>query len=281
LEKVDVVINYEIDRSFVENLVNSFKNVIFVLFFISIPLFGFSENADLKGKTESVSNDDTTILITGANRGIGLALAKKFHQQGYRVIATARKPKNAKELQSLGVEIVALDIADSVSVSTLKETLKGRAIDILLNNAGIGGHSTGKFKDLDIERLNKVFDVNSLGALRVIQALMPNMQQSRHKVIASVSSRMGSIQNNSGGAIGYRASKSALNSFNKSLSVEFAKQGFVFVVLHPGWVRTDMTNDRATYSTTESAQGLFRVVTGLSKDDNGKFYDLHGKSIAW
>ena len=92
---------------------------------------------------------------------------------------------------------------------------------------------------------------------------------------------MGSIEQNTGGAIGYRASKSALNSINKSLSSEFSKEEFVFVVLHPGWVRTDMTNERATYSTDESAQQLFKVITALSARDNGQFYDLHGKSIAW
>jgi NAD(P)-dependent dehydrogenase (short-subunit alcohol dehydrogenase family) len=119
------------------------------------------------------------------------------------------------------------------------------------------------------------------GALRVIQALMPNMKMGSRRVVASMSSRMGSIAQNTGGAIGYRASKSALNSINKSLSNEFSEQDFVFVVLHPGWVRTDMTNERATYSTDESAKELFQVITSLSKGDNGQFYDLHGKSIAW
>ena len=93
---------------------------------------------------------------------------------------------------------------------------------------------------------------------------------------------MGSIEENtSGGGLGYRASKSALNSFNKSLSIEFAKQGFVFVVLHPGWVRTDMTSDKATYSTQESADNLYQVVSKLNQKDNGKFYDLLGQSVAW
>lgn len=222
-----------------------------------------------------------TVLITGANRGIGLALATHFHQQGYKVIGTARKPSKAVELNKIGVEVVQLDITDSDSVTALKSKLKGRQIDILLNNAGIGGHSTAKFEDLDIERLQTAFNVNSLGALRVIQALIPNLKMGPRKIVASVSSKMGSIKESSGGAIGYRASKTALNSFNKSLSVEFAKQGFVFVVLHPGWVRTDMTSSNATYSTSESAQGLFKVITGLSKADNGRFFDLHGKSIAW
>jgi len=239
--------------------------------------------ASLLSFPQQVSADDKeTILITGANRGIGLALATQFHQAGYKVIATARKPEKATELKKLGVQIEPLDITDSKSVAELKARLAGRKIDILLNNAGIGGHSTQHFKDLDIEKLQWVLNVNSLGALRVTQALLPNLEKSDRRIVASVSSRMGSIsQNNSGGVMGYRASKTALNSFNRSLSLEFADQGYIFVVLHPGWVRTDMTSERATYSPEESAMGLFKVVSNLKKSDNGKFYDLHGKLISW
>lgn len=223
----------------------------------------------------------STVLITGANRGIGLALARHFHQQGFAVIPTARKPDEALELKKIGVEILQLDITDPVSVESLKSQLENQLVDILVNNAGIGGHSTSELEDLDIERLKHTFNVNSLGALRVTQALIPNLKMGSRKIVANMSSRMGSIQQNTGGAIGYRASKSALNSINRSLSNEFAEQGFIFVVLHPGWVRTDMTNDSATYSTQESARALVKVITGLSKTDNGQFYDLHGQSIAW
>lgn len=222
-----------------------------------------------------------TVLVTGANRGIGLALATKFHQQGYEVIATARKPEKAAALKKLGIRVEQLDIIDKSSVKKFAKRLQGKKIDILINNAGIGGHSTQKFEDLEIDKLMRVFDVNSLGALRVTQALLPNLDQGQTKVVASVSSRMGSIAQNSGGVIGYRASKTALNSFNKSLSIEFSNRGYVFVVLHPGWVRTDMTSDRATYSPQESANGLFKVITELKSADNGKFYDLHGKLLEW
>lgn len=223
-----------------------------------------------------------TILITGANRGIGLALANKFHQQGYHVIATARKPEKADALKKLGVQIEQLDISDQSSVNALKAKLKNHPIDILLNNAGIMGHGTRNFKDLKIDKLDRIFNVNSLGALRVTQALLPNLQDGSRKIVASVSSRMGSIEENTtGGGLGYRASKSALNSFNKSLSIEFAEQGFVFVVLHPGWVRTDMTSVKATYSTEESADKLYQVVSKLNPKDNGHFYDLHGEPVPW
>ena len=231
--------------------------------------------------SQAIGNPPATVLVTGANRGIGLALARTFHQHGLSVIATARKPNEALELKTISVETLQLDITDPASIAALKSELAGRPIDILINNAGIKGHNTANLEDLDIEQLKTTFDVNSLGALRVIQALMPHLKIGSQKTVVNMSSRMGSIADNSGGAVGYRASKGALNNFNKSLSIEFSEQGFVFVVLHPGWVRTDMTSDQATYSTDESAEALFRVISELSQSDNGRFYDLHGESIAW
>ena len=231
--------------------------------------------------SQAINGPSKTILVTGANRGIGLALARTFHEHGFSVIATARKPNEALELKTIGVEVMSLDITEPASIGALKAELAGRPIDILLNNAGIKGHTATALDELDIERLKATFDVNSLGALRVIQALMPNLKIGTQKTVVNMSSRMGSIADNTGGAIGYRASKGALNNFNKSLSIEFSEQGFIFVVLHPGWVRTDMTSDRATYSTDESAEALFRVITELSQSDNGRFYDLHGGLIAW
>ena len=257
------------------------KQVLLVLMASSYSMSSSISVASEAIGAQGISDPPATILVTGANRGIGLALARYFHQKGFTVIATARKPSEALELKTIGVETLPLDITDPASIAALKSELTGRPIDIVLNNAGIKGHSATALDDLDIEQLKTTFDVNSLGALRVIQALMPNLKIGAQKTVVNMSSRMGSIADNTGGAIGYRASKAALNNFNKSLSIEFAQQGFVFVVLHPGWVRTDMTSDRATYSTDESAEALFRVITELSQGDNGHFYDLHGKSIAW
>jgi len=236
----------------------------------------------LLGVTQGLYADPQTVLITGANRGVGLALAEKFKQHGYHVIATARKPERAEALRALGVQIEQLDVVSADSVAKLAAKLKGQSIDVLLNNAGIGGHSAPSFAQLDIEQLQRVLDVNGLGALRVTQALMANMADSKHKVVANISSIMGSTGlNQRGGALGYRASKAALNNFTKSLAVEYGKSGFVFVVLHPGWVRTDMGTERATYSAEESATGLFEVIAGLGAKDNGLFYDFQGKALAW
>ena len=230
----------------------------------------------------SNAKDKSTVLITGANRGIGLALAKQFSKQGFNVIATARTPAQASELKALPVQVEQLDIAQADSVAKLATKLKGRGIDMLINNAGISGHSSQRFEDLDIEQLTKVFNVNSLGALRVTQALLPNLLLENTRIVASLSSRMGSIADNTRGCCyGYRASKSALNSVSKTLAIEFADRDFTFVTLHPGWVKTDMTSDAATYTPRQSAEKLYTVITGLDQQSNGQFYDLLGNRLPW
>ena len=189
-----------------------------------------------------------SILITGANRGVGLALAKKFHAQGYEVIATARKPDQAKALKALGVRIEQLDVTSPDSVAALKRSLADKTIDILVNNAGISGHGARSLAQTDIEQFKKTLDVNSLGPLRVTQALLPNLMTSETKIVANMSSVNGSITRIFNGCcLGYNGSKAALNSYNRVLSFEFSSRDFIFVVLHPGWVKTDMTGDFATY----------------------------------
>lgn len=245
--------------------------------FVSLIVLGFMSFSNIASSSEK-----GTVLITGANRGVGLAMVKKFHAEGYDVIATARKPEKASALKEMGIRIEALDVTSSDSVNKLKAALGTEKIDILINNAGIAGHATTSFADLDIDQLSKVIDVNSLGMLRVTQALLPNMKNSSRKIVANISSLMGSIAGNQRGCCyGYRASKAGMNSFNKSLAIEYGPEKYIFVVLHPGWVRTDMGTKMATFSPEESAAGLYKVIVGLKPVDNGRFYDLHGKSLTW
>ncbi len=226
--------------------------------------------------------DKGTVLITGANRGIGLALAEQFTAAGYQVIGTARKPEKATELAKLGARLEALDVTDTDSVAQLSNRLEGIAIDILINNAGISGHNTKEFASLDIEQLDWVFQVNSFGPLRVTQALLPQLALGSKKQIINISSMMGSMELNTwGGYLGYRGSKSALNSFNTTLSVEYGKKGYTFVVMHPGYVQTDMNNGNGEITPTTSAEGIFKVVSGLKPADNGAFYDHSGKTMPW
>ena len=223
-----------------------------------------------------------TVLITGANRGIGLALVDQFGEAGYAVIGTARKPANATDLKALGAQVEQLDVTDQASVDALADRLAGKPIDILINNAGIIGHDAREFVELDINKLDRTMDVNLYGPLRVTQALLPNVYQGKTRLVVNMTSMMGSVEMNTWGCcVGYRASKAALNIANKSLSIDLGKQGLTFVVLHPGYVKTDMNQGKGNYSAEESASGLYAVISGLDKSDNGKFYDFQGKELPW
>lgn len=222
-----------------------------------------------------------TVLVTGANRGIGLELATQLHARGVKVIATARKPAQAEALQALGVRVEQLDVVDADSVAALAQRLQGEPVDMLINNAGVGGEAGGSIATTDFEKLAWVFDVNSTGPMRVTQALLPNLQAGAGKTVVQIGSVMGSIEQNGGGYYGYRASKAALNMLNKSLAVELGKAGFVCVVLHPGWVKTRLGGAGAPVAVQDSVAGLLTVIDGLSAEDNGGFIDYQGQSIPW
>ncbi len=238
--------------------------------------------AALFGAPQTSAAEKPTVLITGANRGIGLALAREFSANGYAVIGTARNPPAATALEALGASVELLDVSDSDSVTALARRLADARIDILVNNAGIIGHDAASLTELDVDQLNAVFDVNALGPLRVIKALMPQVAAGNRKIVVNVSSMMGSMELNTWGCcLGYRASKAALNSLNKTLSHDLAETGMTFVVLHPGYVQTDMNEGRGNITPQASARGLFDVITGLDIADNGRFYDFQGKAMPW
>ncbi len=222
-----------------------------------------------------------TVLVTGANRGIGLELARQLTEQGHKVIGTARKPAEAKELAALGARVMQLDVIDPESVSALAANLGDLPIDLLINNAGTGGQTPGSFQDTDFERVKLTFDVNSLGPMRVTQALLPNVLASESKTIVHISSTMGSIANNRGGYYGYRASKAALNMLNSSLALELADKGVTSVVLHPGWVQTRMGGSGADISVDVSVAGMLSVIADLTPEKTGGFYDYQGKELPW
>ena len=225
--------------------------------------------------------DGQTVLITGANRGIGLEYARQFAAKGYNVIGTARDPAAATELRAIIERIEALDVADAASVAALAKRLDGMAIDILINNAGVGGRDDNDLASIDFEQMQNTFAVNAFGPLRVIQSLMPNLRLGQRKLVIGMSSQLGSIERSNGGMYAYRASKTALNQFNKILASELGPQGFVFTVLHPGWVQTEMGGANATLTPQESVRGLVGVIEKLGPDDNGRFYDYQGKTIPW
>lgn len=227
------------------------------------------------------ADEPKTVLITGANRGLGLEFAREFQARGYRVIGTARDPAAAEELKALGVRVEQLDVADTGSARALAGRLGGVAIDILINNAGVFGVNASSIEELEVDKLHEAFAVNSLGPLRVTQALLKNLRQGRDKKIINISTTMASISGNTGGAYAYRASKAALNMIGKSLAGDLGGEGFIVVMIHPGWVRTDMGGPTAPLSPEESIGAILKLIDGLKAADNGRFMDYQGQTLAW
>jgi len=227
------------------------------------------------------ADEQKTVLITGANRGLGLEFARQFSSKGYRVIATARNPAEAEELKALGVQVEALDVADTGSAKALAARLAGQAVDILINNAGIIGENARNLGELDVDKLHGSFAINSLGPLRVTQALLENLRKGQAKKIINISTIMASISGNNGGAYAYRSSKAALNMLGKSLAGELGREGFIVVLIHPGWVRTDMGGSAAPLSPEESIGAILSLIDRLKAEDNGRFLDYQGQTIAW
>lgn len=224
---------------------------------------------------------DQTVVVTGGNRGLGLEFCRQLQGLGAEVIATARDPRSAIDLRALETRIEALDVSDAGSVEAFAERLVNVGVDILINNAGFGGSGNG-VGSLDFAELERFFAVNSLGPLRVTQALLPNLRRGKGRKVVHITSKMGSLTENiEGGYYGYRTSKAALNMIHRCLAAELAGQGFVCAVLHPGWVRTGMGGNHAPLSPMESVHGLLGVIARLKRQDNGGFFDYTGTDIPW
>lgn len=220
-------------------------------------------------------------VVTGANRGLGLELCRQLKHAGAEVVGTARDPQTAVDLRSLEVRVEALDVADAESVESFAARLGESKVDLLINNAGVGGAGEG-ISNLDLDDVQHKLQVNTLGAMRVTQALLPNLRRGKGRKIAHVSSRIASIgDNGEGGYYAYRISKAALNMFNRSLAVELVGQGFVCVVLHPGWVRTRMGGATAPQTPEESARGMIELIARLRRQDTGRFFDFNGSELPW
>lgn len=223
----------------------------------------------------------TTFLVTGATRGIGLEFARQLSQRGDDVLATARDPKNAGELTSFRLSIGGLDVSDPISIEGLTEALAGRPIDVLINNAGVGS-PTKSINDCTADELQRVFMINSVAPMLVAKAVLPSLRLGSRKLIVNISSQLASITNNTGGSsYAYRASKTALNQLNKSLASELAPEGFTCVVVHPGWVRTDMGGANAPIVPADSVKLLLKLIDALTPADNGKFFNNDGTTLPW
>ena len=226
----------------------------------------------------------TTILVTGANRGIGLEFVRQY-ADGASIIACCRKPAEAKELNALAkskdVRVMELDTGDASSAARLGRALKGEAVDILINNAGVYGPDKQSAAHSDYEGFAETFRINSIGPLIVSQALRDNLMAGRDKKLVVLTSKMGSISDSSGGALAYRASKAAVNMIMHGLALDWAKDGILVGILHPGWVKTDMGGRGAMITPEESVRGLRQRIAELAPKTSGRFFDYLGKEIAW
>lgn len=214
-----------------------------------------------------------TVLITGASRGLGRALADLYAAAGFRVIACLR--------QGAGE---ALDVSDAGSIAALGARLEGQSIDIVINNAAIRG-DTGGLASLEAEDFLEVMRINALAPLLLARALRPNLVAGRRKVLVNISSRAGSLTegtiDDEDGDYAYRCSKAALNMATVKLAQDFRRDGIAVISLHPGWVRTDMGGAEASVDVAESAGGLKALIDAVTMAETGSFRAYDGRAVAW
>ena len=216
------------------------------------------------------------ILITGANRGLGLEFARQYSAEGWDVVATARE--TSPELDALGIRVESLDMSDLEAVAGFGQRLD--ALDLLIANAGTYGpkqcDSAG-----DALGWGETFTVNTIAPYLLARSVLPLVEQSRGKLIA-ISSKMGSIDDNgSGGYLAYRTSKTALNSAWHNLALDVRRSGVIAAVLHPGWVKTRMGGSSAPLKPEQSVAGMRRVIEQLGSDGSGGFFNYDGAEIPW
>ncbi|MEX2629105.1 MAG: SDR family oxidoreductase [Tistlia sp.] len=224
-----------------------------------------------------------SVLVTGANRGLGLAFVESYAADGWRVHACCRHPEKCRPLQQLGPDVLThrLDVTDGLQVEALARSLGEEPLDLLINNAGLGG-GTEALEELDFDRWQRVLAVNTLAPARLAGAFRPALLASEKRTIANISSQLGSLgDNESGGHYAYRSSKAALNMVTRNLAVDLKPAGGIAVALHPGWVRTDMGGPQASISPQESVAALRRILDGLTLEQSGRFYSWRGHELPW
>jgi len=226
-----------------------------------------------------------TVLITGTSRGLGLEFTKQYAEAGWQVYAGCRSPERALALQSLAkihanITPIALDVMHFDEIDRAASELSAVPIDLLINNAGV--YPESRFGDVDYQDWERAFKINSMAPFKMIDTFLANIMNSQLKKVATLSSKMGSIDDNgSGGSYIYRSSKTAVNMVMKSLTIDLSNHDIAMVTLHPGWVQTDMGGPNGLISAQTSVSGLRDVIEQLSMETTGKFIAFDGKEIAW
>ncbi len=226
------------------------------------------------------------VLITGANRGIGLALVKAYANRRDKVIATVRATSDRTELDAFvktapkWVDVLEMDVADAAEIGRARRNLEAEPIDVLINNAGIGGPERQTATDMDFDGLIETLNVNTIAPLRVATAFLPNVKAAKGKII-TLSSRMGQVQSASSESLAYRVSKAAVNKLMRGLAAELKPQGIPVLIVHPYWAQTDMGGEDAPLTSDESAAQLQKLIDKLDVASTGKFLAWNGKELAW
>jgi len=229
------------------------------------------------------------VLITGSNRGIGLALARESLDRGDRVFATCRHPDEADDLHALAADyadrltILRLDVTDEETIEASVEAVQSEedGLELLINNAGVSpsGERLGR---LDADTMLNTFHVNAVGPVIVAQAYLDLLRSGHDPKIVNISSRLGSLaQKSSGGRYSYSSSKAALNMLTRALAFDLRSDGITVLTMHPGWVQTDMGGSGAPVAPSDSAQGILRVADELTMSDTGEFYTYQGREVPW
>ncbi len=229
----------------------------------------------------------STVLITGANRGIGLELTRCYIARGDTVIACCRSPEDAQELHQIEnqgnarVYIHPLEVTDATSIAALKASLGPMVIDILINNAGIIGPETQSIREMDFDGFLDTLNVNTLSPLRMLQAFIDTLKASAAPKAITISSSMGSFTSTATDRMAYRTSKAAVNRVMSAAAQDLKPDNIIVAVLHPGWVITDMGGPNADITPRQSAAGIVEVIDGLKMDNSGGFFAWDGSKIEW
>ncbi|MCZ4272933.1 SDR family oxidoreductase [Maritalea porphyrae] len=229
-----------------------------------------------------------TVVITGANRGIGFELVKCYLANGdWQIIAACRTPQKATALNDLAdatdgdIEVVQLDVSSAQSVEAFSKAIGDRPIDILVNNAGVIGGEHQSLGDIDYDEWMETLAINTLGPIRVTEALIENIRKSKNGKIVAISSQLGAMQYQTQGRFAYNSSKAALNRTMTLLANQLRAENIAVAMYHPGWVQTDMGGQAADITPPQSASGLYQCFEKLSLADSGKFFKWNGEPHAW
>ncbi|MGH9870105.1 MAG: SDR family oxidoreductase [Candidatus Polarisedimenticolia bacterium] len=230
-----------------------------------------------------------SVLVTGASRGIGFEMVRQYGLDGnWRVFACCRRPQRSEALTRFAstfkerVSVHPLDITDQANIESLARELDHEAIDLLINNAGLYGPHGQVLGQIDVKSWLEVLKVNTIAPLKMSEAFAGHVGRSSRKVIATISSRMGSVADNtSGNAYAYRSSKAGVNMVMKSLSIDLRERGITCVTLNPGWVRTDMGTRHAPLSVEESVHNMRTVLASVRLNDSGRWFNHDGTDIPW